>query len=119
MENKITLHGELLMDAKVNKPLLNETFEGKSVLDDARALEDAQNQSASVLRNNSALYKEFGDFMPEIIKNLRMMNDAVVRNTQNLPALGSVKQGGSGGGSSTSSGNNIEKGLNLYFKKNK
>ena len=111
MENKITLHGELLMDAKVNKPLLNETFEGKSVLDDARALEDAQNQSASVLRNNSALYKEFGDFMPEIIKNLRMMNDAVVRNTQNLPALGSVKQGGSGGGSSTSSGNNIEKGL--------
>lgn len=47
------------------------------------ALQDANYQ----YRQNTAIMKEFGNVMPDIIKNIRAMNDAVVRTNQNLPAL--------------------------------
>ena len=37
--------------------------------------------------SNSALFKEFGDVLPELVKNLRTMNMQVSQTGQNLPAI--------------------------------
>ena len=49
---------------------------------------DAANGSADSLKDNTAILKEFGNVLPEIIKNLRNMNVLVSQTTQKLPSVG-------------------------------
>lgn len=61
--------------------------ENKSIADGFQSIPETIGNSTDEWKANTAIVKEFGNVMPEVIKSLRQMNDAVVRNTQNLPAL--------------------------------
>ena len=74
-----------------NSPLALPAPEGFGTVEDFQLFSEAQNNSTDSLKQNTALMKEFGDIMPDIIKQLRAMNDAVARTSQNLPAIGKVK----------------------------
>ena len=74
-----------------NSPLALPPPQGMGTVDDFQLFTEAQNDSTDSLKQNTALMKEFGDIMPDIIKQLRAMNDTVARTNQNLPALGSVR----------------------------
>lgn len=74
-----------------NSPLALPPPQGMGTVDDFQLFTDAQNDSTDSLKQNTALMKEFGDIMPDIIKQLRTMNDTVARTNQNLPAIGKVK----------------------------
>ena len=41
----------------------------------------------SVMKDNTAIMKEFGNIMPELLKNFRTMNDIVTKTNQNLPSV--------------------------------
>ena len=81
-------------------PLSQNTIDGMGAAEEWQSITEAQDNSIDSLKNNTALMKEFGNIMPEIIKNLRAMNDVVSRTSQNLPAIGKVKSS-SGSGSSS------------------
>ena len=70
-----------------NSPVVSPVYERMGIVNDLQSIPEALNNSTDSYKENTAIIKEFGDALPEIIKNLRMMNDAVVRNTQNLPAI--------------------------------
>ena len=48
---------------------------------------EAASDSTDTLKQNAALQKEFGDVLPELIKNLRYMNTMVAQTGQNLPTI--------------------------------
>lgn len=76
------------MDAEVsNQPLALPAPEGFQSAENFQSFAEAQINSTDSLKDNTAIMKEFGDIMPEIIKNLRAMNDIVGRTNQNLPAV--------------------------------
>ena len=52
-----------------------------------QAFTEATTDSTDSLKNNTAILKEFGDVMPEIIKNLRYMNSIVAQTNQSLPSI--------------------------------
>lgn len=89
MADDITLHGKFVM-----KPELDQKFvDSMNVNGDSQNYENMQSfaqaasQSTDSLKNNSALMKEFGDVIPEIIKNLRFMNGVVAQTSSSLPAI--------------------------------
>lgn len=89
------LHGRTTVTAEVkaqmdNSPVVSPMQPGMGLTEDLQSIPQAINNSTDSYKQNTAIIKEFGNVMPEIIKNLRMMNDAVVRNTQNLPAIKKV-----------------------------
>lgn len=73
--------------SKVGSFLGTDKIEDKSITDGFQSLPETIGNSTDEWKANTAIMKEFGNAMPELVKSLRMMNDAVVRNTQNLPAL--------------------------------
>ena len=73
--------------SKVQEFLGTNNVENKSMLDNMQSVPETIANSTDEWKANTAIAKEFGNIMPEIIKSLRQMNDAVVRNTQSLPAL--------------------------------
>ena len=73
--------------SKVGSFLGTDKIEDKSITDGFQSLPETIDNSTDEWKANTAIMKEFGNAMPELVKSLRMMNDAVVRNTQNLPAL--------------------------------
>ena len=75
-----------------NSPLALPAPEGFGTVEDFQLFSEAQNNSTDSLKQNTALMKEFGDIMPDIIKQLRAMNDTVSRTNQNLPAISRIKQ---------------------------
>lgn len=85
----ITIHGQLLLDSKLNtdKPLLDANYQNGESLDSFQSITEAQNNAADSYKNNTAIMKEFGDIMPEIIKNLRYMNSVVAQTSSSLPAI--------------------------------
>lgn len=89
------LHGRTTVTAEVktqmdNSPVVSPMQPGMGLTEDLQSIPQAINNSTDSYKQNTAIIKEFGNVMPEIIKNLRMMNDAVVRNTQNLPSIKKV-----------------------------
>ena len=56
-----------------------------------QSLNETINNNTDSFKGNTAIMKEFGDVMPEIIKNLRNMNSVVAQTTNNLPAVGKIK----------------------------
>ena len=77
-----------IVDTKINdNPSFFSQMNGSGMIEDLQSIPETLDSSTDSLKENTALLKEFGNIMPEMIKNLRAMNDAVVRNTQNLPAL--------------------------------
>ena len=81
-----------IVDTKINdNPSFFNQMNGSGMVEDLQSIPESLNSSTDSLKENTALLKEFGNIMPEMIKNLRAMNDAVVRNTQNLPALSNVR----------------------------
>ena len=86
--DEFRIHGKLVMDAEVsNQPLALPAPEGFQSAENFQSFAEAQINSTDSLKDNTAIMKEFGDIMPEIIKNLRAMNDIVGRTNQNLPAV--------------------------------
>lgn len=86
--DEFRIHGKLVMDAEVsNQPLALPAPEGFQSADNFQSFAEAQINSTDSLKDNTAIMKEFGNIMPEIIKNLRAMNDIVNRTNQNLPAV--------------------------------
>ncbi len=86
--DEFRIHGKLVMDAEVsNQPLALPAPEGFQSADNFQSFAEAQVNSTDSLKDNTAIMKEFGNIMPEIIKNLRAMNDIVSRTNQNLPAV--------------------------------
>ena len=73
--------------SKVQDFLGTNNVENKSMLDNIQSVPETIANSTDEWKANTAIAKEFGNIMPEVIKSLRQMNDAVVRNTQSLPAL--------------------------------
>ena len=74
-----------------NSPLALPPPQGMGTVDDFQLFTEAQNESTDSMKQYTSLMKEFGNVMPDIIKQLRAMNDAVARTNQNLPAIGKVK----------------------------
>lgn len=72
-----------------DSPLATPPLEGLGV-ESFQSFAEAANDSTDSLKGNSAILKEFGNIMPEIVKNLRYMNDIVARTNQNLPAIRKV-----------------------------
>lgn len=86
--DEFRIHGKLVMDAEVsNQPLALPAPEGFQNAENFQSFAEAQINSTDSLKDNTAIMKEFGNIMPEIIKNLRAMNDIVSRTNQNLPAV--------------------------------
>ena len=86
--DEFRIHGKLVMDAEVsNQPLALPAPEGFQSAENFQSFAEAQVNSTDSLKDNTAIMKEFGNIMPEIIKNLRAMNDIVSRTNQNLPAV--------------------------------
>ena len=85
-DTAFNLKGTLVCDVMVDdKPLVGEIQDGGFT--NMEALKDATNSSTDSLKTNTAILKEFGDVMPEIIKNLRYMNAVVAQTGQSLPAV--------------------------------
>ena len=74
-----------------NSPLALPPPQGMGAVEDFQLFTEAQNESTDSMKQYTSLMKEFGNVMPDIIKQLRAMNDAVARTSQNLPAIGKVK----------------------------
>lgn len=53
-----------------------------------QAFSEITEQSTEAIKNNSEIWKEFGDTMPEMIKNFRYMNELVANVNRNLPTVG-------------------------------
>lgn len=66
-------------------PLSQNTIDGMGAAEEWQSVTEAQENSIDSIKNNTALMKEFGDIMPEIIKNLRYMNTAVAQTATSLP----------------------------------
>ena len=53
-------------------------------------LVDSVDTTTESMKSNNIMLKEFGEFLPVLLKNFQSMNDAVARTNQNLPAIGHV-----------------------------
>ena len=85
-DSAFNLKGTLLCDVKIDgQPLVGEVQDGN--FENMQALKDATNSSTDSFKDNAAVMKEFGDVLPEIIKNLRNMNSLVQTTNQNLPSV--------------------------------
>lgn len=71
-------------------PPFQETQNGQNV-ENLQSLNETIDNNTDSFKGNTAIMKEFGDVMPEIIKNLRNMNSVVAQTTNNLPAVGKIK----------------------------
>ncbi|MBO7692543.1 MAG: hypothetical protein J6W16_07265 [Methanobrevibacter sp.] len=90
--DQFTIKGKVICDTEINgQPLSDNSLNGMSAVEDWQAFTDAQDDSIDSIKNNNALMKEFGNIMPEMLKNFRAMNDIVARTNQNLPAIGHIK----------------------------
>ncbi len=78
-----------IVDTKINDnpSFLQSIGNNQGIVEDLQAIPESLNDSTESLKSNTALFKEFGNMMPEMIKNFRAMNDAVVRTNQNLPSI--------------------------------
>lgn len=77
-----------IVDTKINdSPSFFSQIANGQGMEDLQSIPEALDSSSDSLKENTALLKEFGNIMPEMIKNLRAMNDIVVRTNQNLPAV--------------------------------
>lgn len=56
-------------------------------IENLQLLNDAELNSAETIKSNTALAKEFGNIMPDVLKNFRQMNDLISKANQNLPAV--------------------------------
>ena len=72
-------------------PLALPPVEGENSAENLQSLNETINNNTDSFKGNTAIMKEFGDIMPEIIKNLRNMSSAVSQTTSNLPAVSRVK----------------------------
>lgn len=70
-----------------NASIVGDVAQDKSIADNFQSIPETIGNSTDEWKANTAIMKEFGNIMPEIVKSLRQMNDAVVRNNQNLPTL--------------------------------
>lgn len=64
---------------------------GSNGPENLQTFNDTITNNTDSIKGNTAIMKEFGDVMPEIIKNFRNMSSVVAQTTNNLPAIGKVK----------------------------
>ena len=87
-----------------DSPLVPPSQQGLGAVDNLDAFTDSIDQAESAYKENTALMKEFGDMLPELLKNLKSMSDTLSKFNQNTPR--NVPQGGggrSGGGNADAS----------------
>ena len=73
-----------------DSPLALPPPSGYESIENFQAMADAQDSSTDALKNNTALLKEFGDILPEILRNFRAMNDTIAKTNQNLPSTSRI-----------------------------
>ena len=83
----VTTTVEKIDTSNVENFLGTDKIEDKSIVDDFQSLPETIGNSTDEWKANTAIMKEFGNAMPELVKSLRQMNDAVIKNTQTLPSL--------------------------------
>lgn len=85
---KPVLDDTTLRSQMQNSPIVDSVGGGETLnYENMQSLAEATVNSTDSLKNNAAIMKEFGDVMPEIIKNLRYMNSVVAQTTTSLPAI--------------------------------
>ena len=87
-DSAFNIHGSIICDVKMgDQTLVGEVQDNVGSYENMRSLNEATAASTDTLKENSAIWKEFGDVMPDIIKNLRYMNAVVAQTGQSLPAV--------------------------------
>ena len=71
-------------------PPFQEVQNDQSV-ENLQSLNETINNNTDSFKGNTAILKEFGDVLPELVKNFRYMNSVVAQTTNNLPAVGKIK----------------------------
>lgn len=96
-----------------DSPLVPPSQQGLGAVDNLDAFTDSIDQAESAYRENTALMKEFGDMLPELLKNLKSMSDTLSKFNQNTPR--NVPQGGGGrsGGGGNADANMQQSVLNV------
>ena len=87
-DSAFNIHGNIICDVKMgDQTLTGELQDNIGSYDNLRSVNEAVSNSTDTIKENSALWKEFGNVMPEIIRNLRYMNAVVAQTGQSLPAI--------------------------------
>lgn len=88
-DTNMNLHMKLLCEPVLkDQPLVGQGLGSDNTsYENMQSFAEAASSSTESLKDNAAILKEFGDVMPEIIKNLRYMNTVVTQTGQNLPAI--------------------------------
>lgn len=96
-----------------DSPLVPPSQQGLGAVDNLDTFTDSIDQAESAYRENTALMKEFGDMLPELLKNLKSMSDTLSKFNQNTPR--NVPQGGGGrsGGGGNADANMQQSVLNV------
>lgn len=91
-EQGIRIKGEIALSTKIDDmPVVDravQSMAGQQGLENVASMGDALNSSNDSLKENTAIMKEFGNMLPDLLKNFRQMNDLVSRTNQNLPTIG-------------------------------
>lgn len=69
----------------------NIDLEKQKDIESEQRYNEIQEEYSEGIKNSTVAFKELNDFLPEMLKSFRAMNDIVNRTNQNLPALGHVK----------------------------
>lgn len=72
-------------------PLASPPQMGEQGAENLQSLNETINNNTDSFKGNTAIMKEFGDVLPELVKNFRYMNSVVAQTTNNLPAVGKIK----------------------------
>lgn len=87
-DSAFNLKGTLLCDVKIDgQPVVGEMQENIGSYENMRSLNEATTDTADSLKQNAALQKEFGDMLPEMIKNFRYLSQTAATLGQSLPAI--------------------------------
>lgn len=78
-KTKITAEIKAQLD---DSPLVSPIGDGTGSVDDLGAFSESINQAGGSFKETAALMKEFGNILPELIKNLKAMNSSVAETNQ-------------------------------------
>ncbi len=87
-DSAFNIHGSIICDVKMgDQTLVGEMQDGVGSYDNVNSLKDATADTVENLKENAALQKEFGDMLPEMIKNFRYLSQTAATLGQSLPAI--------------------------------
>lgn len=83
-----------------DSPLVPPSQQGLGAVENLDAFSESISQAEDAYKENAALMKEFGDMLPDLLKNLKSMSDTLSKFNQNtprnVPSSGSGRSGSGG-----------------------